>query len=1079
MLTVMPEVGKLILAGFDDKVFTPDGQAAKLIRDYNVQAFELHPRNFESIDQIKQLIKDLQSFAFSLNHERPLIIALGMKMYEFMYSHNCIELTRLPKLLALVAADQPSDFYLATKSCALELRAIGFNLVLGPILDIFSKALSNIVGLNCPGITPEEVTRYGGAMAAGFKSSGILTTGSHFPGIGRAFMYDVLETIVMLDDMNQIENYNCLPFKALIDHDMLDSIRASVVALPNALSDDINACLSPEMINDVLREKFKFDKVVITEDIEVQDIFSNYGIGQAASLAIVNAGCDMVTVCNSFKYQLEALDFLNKSFEHGNHQAVLVTALRRIDELHSKISWYDPKVELDSEVIRQNQKFSEQAFRNSITLVRNLYDLIPVQKYFAQQRLNEQYQVQDTINIPLKNKISLLYPANTRDYQMLTSEFINIASQNSCDIFSHVYTQEGLTPTIADILSSSTLIVMFVKNVCSNVYQVDLLKEISNILHKFGKYLIVVSTDSPFHLLRSENLASTFICTYDDCYNALKYLPHIFFGGIKAKGCLPGSRNRVASPEEVVSGLSFGDNEGQFEFLLNKPVSSEKETILEQPWAVDTNEVNNLINFDSVFNQNVGGAGYIDFTNSDGASSSHTQLFDNVFDRKNSMVSESSNSSGNRNQNPQCTIEKNTPLAKKVREKPWVVEEFDESRDSCALLMVKTSTIADLYYPVDNELLSRTSEYRLKFKDDCKMFIVRNPSMGVAYGLICVIIDEFDKCGRIAYLIVSRSKRRQSVGEVLHQRAIQYLTIERSCLTVALGSSFPFANYLVPKVLNEISTVWEYLETKDKSKINIAESSIQLVGFYKSLGWSYTRHKKGTYQQQRKRIMHLNFDRWKIPGKVSQIPQAGIGDGYTFIESLKRLGVRFVVSDDSLPAFNICYQNLKSGKTTDDEEVQFTTMYNKANQIIREEIEDFQMKHKQRNTFLLYALVGDMVAGFCVVYSSESIFSYFYPLIGRFKTYVEDKVAGITGLYAGLSNDKNGNAVSLNSGEVFLIKLGLVTAAVQLLAKMKVKQSILHNVGNQEVAVYSSMGFSTFMEYCACFGTKGAFEWVV
>ncbi|TID21224.1 hypothetical protein CANINC_003504 [Pichia inconspicua] len=1047
---VMPEVGKLVLAGFDEKHFTPDGQAAELIRDYNVQAFEIRPCNFESVPQLKQLIKDMQAYAFSLNHERPLIIATGMRSYEYICSEDSMELTKLPHLLALVAADQPSVFYEASKSCALELRQIGFNLVLGPLLDIFSKATTDYVGLNCPGITSEEVTRYGGAMAAGFTKSGILTSASYFPGIGRAFFSDVLETITMLEDMGQIENYNCLPFKALIDHNMLDSIRASVVCIPNALEDDVNACLSPIIINGLLRQKFKFDKLVITEDIEVQDIFTNYGIGQAASLAIVNAGCDMVTVCNSFKYQLEVLDFLNKSFANGNHQAVLITALRRIDEFHGKISWYDAKVELDLDLMRRNRRLAERSFRNSITLVRNLNDVIPVQKFFEQLKFDRLYQSSET----QENRICLLYPVNTRDYQLLTSDFINIALENHCEIVNHFYSQEGLTPLIKELLNFSTLAIVFVKNLCSNVYQVDLLKDIGNYLRKAGKHMITISTESPFNLIRSETLAPTFINTYDDCYAALKYLPHIIFGQLEAKGCLPGSRKRAESRDEIVSGLSVDNSGGQFEFLLNKPVTSVKETILDQPWAVETNEVNHLINFDSVFHSSIENENFGNFGNPDGTYSDH----DNE---------------------DQLRLEKNTPPANKIREKPWVVEEFEYDRDRCALSMLKTSMIEDLYFAVDNDLLSRTWEYKHRFKDDCKMFVVRNPSMGVVYGLVCVIVDKYEKCGRIGYLVVSRAKRRQSVGEILHQRAIKYITIERSCLVVALGSPFPFLNYFVPKVLNEISTLWEYLETKDKSKVSLAKSTIQLVGFYKSLGWSYTRHRKGIYQQQRKYIMHLTIDRWELPGMTGPISQAGISDGYSFIKSLKRLGVKFIVSDDSLPAFKVCYHNLKNGKTTDDEEKLFSTMYDKANTIIQEEIEDYQTRRKQRNTLVMYALIGDVIVGFCILYSSESIFSYFYPFIEKFKPHLEEKVAGITGLYVGLSVEDKEKMVTLNPGGILLIKLGLVTSAVQILRKMKVRQLILPNVTNENFKMYTSMGFTKFMEYCACFGKKGAFEWVV
>lgn len=1124
------QVGRLLFAGFEDTHFTPDCQAAKLIRDHGVSMFIIKKYNFESVSQLKQLIADLQAFAYSLSFPNPLVMAIDYDTYYFISSQERSGMTRFPQPLALAATCKSSYIYSVGRAIGLELRALGINMAFGPVLDICSKMLSQVVGLKCFGASIEEVTKYGGAFAYGLKNAGLLTSGAHFPGIGKSFIDSISNSPLVLDDIQQLQNVNIVPFRKLIDHGMLDSIRVTVASLPNALSGEVNACLNPTIVDDLLRNGLKYDKLVFSECLELNHIIVNYGIGQAALLVIAYAHCDMVTVCRNYNFQLEALDFLQKSFQNGDYKALLSTALRRIDDFVSKLTWFDAKVELTDEFFKSHEEIASKGYQDSITLIKDLYGIIPLGKYFKQES-NFSCPIPVEGHSNMEHELLLLTPESNDTFSRITNDFIKIGKQNNCQIKRVNYNTYGMTRSIENYLNECSVAVCFVSDLCNNIYQSDLLRAASEYLEQSGKHLIVISLDSPYYFSNTDAIATVFICTYAYSYDALKYLPELLFGSSDMKGRMPGSKKKFNDKETVVMGLSntLTNSEWQFDFLLNKTNNPKPLSNISSDASIDfnrnsfSNELQHLDHFghendthekdnvlyarsnceeiqssentcDPVSKTDVGIAdnvsrpennnGFHDPTkvgmpvNGNTANGNHTKSEINGINDHNrdenarangisSTIGEDSNF--------------NTSKQALQKERPWVVEEFDAMRDISAFFMIRDNTINDIYFPLENITLSKMWYFADKHKNISNTFIVRNPSMGIIHGVVTVIVDDYEKCGRIIYMVVSKTKRRQGVGEILHKHAIQYLTIQRGCTTIALGCAFPFVNYLTPKVLDELGTVWHYLETKDNSKINIDETTIQLVGFYKALGWDQSRHKMGVYQQIRKYIMYLDMTMWKFPGEVEPIPNLNISTAYDFIEKLSNMNMKFAVSNDTEQAFNICHYLLKTQQIQDDEEAMFTLMYNETKKIIHDETVALSKENKRKSTMILYVLIDDQVSGACIIYDSNSYLSYYYPLVERFKGENDKSVAGITGLFVGSmpSEQSNYTAREFTAEEKYMVKLGLVSTAVEVIKRLDIHQTIIHNISKEELEVLEGMGFKKFIEYCACFGKKKAFEWVV
>src|SRR5205085_5088075 len=105
-----------------------------------------------------------------------------------------------------------------------------------------------------------------------------------------------------------------LPFKAAIDAGVA-AIMTAHVLLP-ALDDTRPATLSKKIVAGLLREELKFDGVILSDDLEMKAVATEYDVPPAAVLA-VEAGCDGVLICSgNHELQAAALEALIHALEN-------------------------------------------------------------------------------------------------------------------------------------------------------------------------------------------------------------------------------------------------------------------------------------------------------------------------------------------------------------------------------------------------------------------------------------------------------------------------------------------------------------------------------------------------------------------------------------------------------------------------------------------------------------------------------------------------------------------------------------------------------------------------------------------
>lgn len=709
------KAGQLLCGGFQGTKVT--SQAYKLIVVHKISSMILSRKNAVNVEQMSKLIKDLQYIAYTQgNYKYPLMFAIDQEggIMNSLFDPDFI--TQYPSAMAMAATGDPQLVYEISKAIAIELKMIGFSIILGPVLDVVTKLSHQLVGVRSFGTTVDDVQKYGLMCAKGLRDGGLFTVGKHFPGIGNATVDSLLELPMMGDTLSQIRQNNVVPFAKLIDAGLLNGVSVAGCGVPNISPDETHACLSPVIINQLLRQELGFNGFVISECLEMEALYHSIGLGQGVILAI-NAGCDLVMVCHDLKLQNEAIESIKKGILNGNlDEDVVVTSFERIEKLQKQLpTWKEifpdgiasaqqsPTLFKNEypEQWRRHQELASLAYQKSITLVRDYGGLLPLSKHYEQTSEVESILVLS----PLLSPIS---PTQSKPGKLFTGEevfqsFGKFLSKHPLNtrkkyvVLHTTYTANGLTPLHESLIDKANVVVVFTSEAARNMYQIGIVKYISVLCganpSSFGgkrskpanplrKPLIVVATLSPYDFFYDKLMGSVYICCYDYTSKALENVAALLMGDFEPQGCIPGEQRNATKRRH------------------------------------SHDEVN----------------------------------------------------------------------AKQIKRK-WLVDEFDMARDLSGLIKLwkEIEGGEDSVNMQDEQYCKRLGG--LLSTSNQKHFVVRNSSLNILYGAVLTWCD--GTMGHILFIVVEKSKRLHSIGKNLNARAERYLTREKNCSEIRLGSSFP------------------------------------------------------------------------------------------------------------------------------------------------------------------------------------------------------------------------------------------------------------------------------------------------
>ena len=287
-MNLIDHIGQLCMIGFEETEVTPDLRA--WMQDYRPGGVILFSRNLVNPEQIAKLTNDLQSLACDI----PLLMAIDQEGGRV--SRLPSDFTIFPPAATIGQSGSTELAYQAATVTAKELRGVGINMNMAPVLDIHTNPANPIIGNRAFGTLPEQVCKMGAATIAGLHDHRVLACGKHFPGHGDTSTDSHIELPVVHATRERLEKIELQPFRYAIDHG-LQAIMTAHVHYP-ALDPTYPATLSSTILSGLLRQQLGFSGVILSDDLEMRAILDHAAVGDAA-IRSLQAGADMLLICKS------------------------------------------------------------------------------------------------------------------------------------------------------------------------------------------------------------------------------------------------------------------------------------------------------------------------------------------------------------------------------------------------------------------------------------------------------------------------------------------------------------------------------------------------------------------------------------------------------------------------------------------------------------------------------------------------------------------------------------------------------------------------------------------------------------
>ena len=241
--------------------------------------------------QYKELLEEFQELAMSRPHGIPLHFSYdqeGGTSSDFNFSGVNI----FTKPMGIRATGDSKLAYEVALAVSRQSKAVGFNWIHSPVIDINVEPRNPEVYTRSYSDRVEEVVEYSEQSCLGFKEGGIIATGKHFPGRGDSPVDAHFEVPVINVDKETMLRRELLPYKVLIEKDLLPSIMVAHSIFP-AFDSEYIATLSKKILTGLLREELKFEGVIATDSMTMGAIATKYGVANACALSL-EAGADLV-----------------------------------------------------------------------------------------------------------------------------------------------------------------------------------------------------------------------------------------------------------------------------------------------------------------------------------------------------------------------------------------------------------------------------------------------------------------------------------------------------------------------------------------------------------------------------------------------------------------------------------------------------------------------------------------------------------------------------------------------------------------------------------------------------------------
>lgn len=272
-----------------------------------------------------------------------LILLKGNATSASMIADSLSRFSSLPPLIAIDAewglgmrlSDEPvypfnseipegvtdDEMYEYGRTVGAQCRAIGINMVLGPVLDVAERG--SFMGRRSYGPDPVRVSDLSISYARGLESEGVMSVAKHFPGHGSARDSHKRKQVIERS-LTQMDSIDLYPFRKFIASG-LSAVMVGHLAVPAIDPQMRPAAVSQAIITGLLKEELGFKGLVLTDAMNMGGAEGN-GADKA-----IEAGADLILAPEKSDREIM---LIVKAVEEG------LISQQRLDDSVRKVLFY-------------------------------------------------------------------------------------------------------------------------------------------------------------------------------------------------------------------------------------------------------------------------------------------------------------------------------------------------------------------------------------------------------------------------------------------------------------------------------------------------------------------------------------------------------------------------------------------------------------------------------------------------------------------------------------------------------------------------------------------------------------------
>lgn len=294
-----------------------------LIENYYIGGVLLYKKNYSSYKDMIDVIKKLKRA--NSNNKISLFIAIDQEgglvnrlPKDINILKNIYDVSKTDKKLVIESSKITSDV----------LRDSGINMNLAPVLDIYNNSKSKVLYKRCFYGDVLDICNCSKLYINEFNKNNVISVIKHFPGHGIT-NFDSHFFVPYIFDYKKILNRHILPFVEMINN-KIDVIMLGHLVIRN-LTGFLPASISKNFINSYLRNKYNYNGVIMTDEINMLSSNLLYKFNYVNSA--INSGSDILLV--KIKDKNDLINIIDKTKKNINKKE-LNKSISRIIRLKEK-----------------------------------------------------------------------------------------------------------------------------------------------------------------------------------------------------------------------------------------------------------------------------------------------------------------------------------------------------------------------------------------------------------------------------------------------------------------------------------------------------------------------------------------------------------------------------------------------------------------------------------------------------------------------------------------------------------------------------------------------------------------------